>query len=147
VDDSTGPERLTANLDLVRSIYADWERGDLSSTDWADPEIEYIFADGPSPAMWTGLAGMAEGWREWLSAWDGYRTEAEGYRELDGERVLVLAGNTGRGKTSGVEIGQVQPRGAAVFRIRDGKVTRLVVYWDRDRALADLGLAPEGGSP
>jgi hypothetical protein len=37
------------NLELVRSIYAAWERGDYTSTEWAHPEIEFGFADGPTP--------------------------------------------------------------------------------------------------
>ena len=132
---------MSENLDLVRSIYAAWERGDFSSAEWAHPEIEYVIADGPAPGSWTGLAGLAEGWRDFLSAWEDFRVEAEEYRELDGERVLVLVHLSGRGKTSGLELGQMQAKGASLFHIRDGKVTRLVAYWDRERALADLGLA------
>jgi ketosteroid isomerase-like protein len=67
------------------------------------------------------------------------------YRELDDERILVLFNRTGRGKASGVQLGQVRTKGASLFHVRDGKVTRMVHYWDRDRALADLGLTPESG--
>jgi ketosteroid isomerase-like protein len=136
----------SANLDLVRSIFAAWERGDFSSTEWVHPEIEYVFADGPSPGTWTGLAGMAEGNRNWLDAWADFCVEAEEYRELDSERVLVLYNFGGRGKTSGLELGQMRTQGAGLFHVRGGKVTRSVHYMDRERALADLGLAPEGDS-
>ncbi|HWW90458.1 MAG TPA: hypothetical protein VNY35_06745 [Solirubrobacteraceae bacterium] len=50
---------------------------------------------------------------------------------------------SGRGATSGLELGQMQAKGASLFHIHDGKVARIVPYWDRDHAFADLGLAPE----
>jgi len=131
---------MSENLDLVRSIYADHERGDFRSVEWADPDVEWVLVDGPSPGRWTGLAGMAEGWRDFLSAWGNYRAVAEEYRELDGERVLVLIRHSGRGKTSGVDLGQLHARIAAIFHFRDGRVVRVVNYMDADRALADLGL-------
>ena len=89
---------------------------------------------------------MAEGWREVLSVWEDYRDEVDEYRELDDERVLVLVRKSGRGKTSGLELGQIRAKGTHLLHVRDGKVTRSVIYFDRDRALADLGLAPEAGA-
>jgi ketosteroid isomerase-like protein len=130
----------SANMDLVRSIFAAIERGDYRKAEWADPRIEYVIADGPEPGSFTGLAGMAEVMRVIFSAFDDLRDEAEGLRELDAERVLVLTRASGRGKTWGMNIEQ---RGAQLFEIHDGKVTRLVNYFDRDHAFADLGLTPE----
>jgi ketosteroid isomerase-like protein len=128
---------MSENLDLVRSIYADWERGDFSSVEWAHPEIEWVIADGPAPGTWTGLAGS---WHEFLSAWHKLRLEAQDYREIDHERVLVVALGGAGGKISTLVFGQMQAKLANLFHVRGGKVTRLVVYFDLDRALADLGL-------
>jgi hypothetical protein len=52
----------------------------------------------------------------------------------------VLDHYSGHGKTSGLDLGQIQAKGAWVFHIRDSKVVRMIRYLDRDRALADLGL-------
>jgi len=139
----------SANLDLVRSIYADWERGDFKSSGWADPEIECVIADGPAPGHWRGPNAMWEAWRDFFGVWEDWRTAADEYRELDGERVLVLENRRARAKGSGLRIGQesgeTHSKGASLFHVRDGTVTRFVTYFDRERALADLGLATEGG--
>jgi ketosteroid isomerase-like protein len=135
---------MSANVDLVRSIYAAWERGDYSSVEWADPEIEFVGADGPDPSSSRGLAAMVEGWRDFLSeTWEGYRFQAQDFRQIDSERVLVLIQISARGRASGLELAQVRSQGATVLHVRDGKVIRLVLYWDSQCALADLGLAPE----
>jgi hypothetical protein len=137
----------STNLDLVRSIYAGHERGDFSSAEWAHPGIEFVIPDGPSPGRWTGLAGLVEGWRDFLGAWEEYGTEVEEYRELDHERVLVLTHRRGRGKTSGLDLEQVGAKGANLFHVRGSKVTRLVHYFERERAFVDLGLAAEAEYP
>jgi hypothetical protein len=132
---------VSANLDLVRSIYADRERGDFSSIDWADPEIAFVVPDGPEPGSWTGVSAWVERRDDFLSAWEGFCLKVDEYRELDDERVLVLVrAGAGRGRTSGAELGGHGGGGASLFHVRDGKVTRLVLYLERGHALADLGL-------
>jgi ketosteroid isomerase-like protein len=137
---------MSENLDLVRSIFAAWERGDFSSARWAHPEIEFVLAAGVSAGSGRGLAAMAETWRDLMRAWEDLRALPGEYRELDGERVLALLHASGRGKTSGVELTRIQSRQAALFHLAEGQVRRLVLYPDVETALADLGLAPEAGS-
>jgi ketosteroid isomerase-like protein len=135
----------SANVDLVRSILAAWEEGDLRSVEWADPGIELVFADGPVPGTYKGLAGVAEAFRDFLTVWEGFRVFAEEIRELDDERVLALTRAGGRGKSSGVDLAQTRAtagRMAHLFHIRRSKVVALAVYLDRDLAIGELGVQP-----
>ena len=129
---------MAENLDLVRSIYAHWGRGDFSDAGWADPEIEFAFVDGPEPGRWTGLQAMSARYGEWLNGWKDFCAESEELLVVDSTRILALVRNTGRGRTSGFDMEEQSV--ANFFEVRDGKVTRLAIYWDRERALADLGL-------
>lgn len=131
---------MSENMDLVRSIYAAWERSDYSSAAWAHPEIEYVNVDGPDRGTRVGLAGMAESWRRLLSVWSEFNTKAEEYVELDDGRVLVLAVFGGTARIRGLDVRDGRSKGANVFEIDEGKVRRLVLYWNQDRALADLGI-------
>jgi ketosteroid isomerase-like protein len=69
----------------------------------------------------------------------------DAYRELDEHRILVLFRFGGRGKTSGLEFRQMHAEVANLLFVCDGKVVRLIAYWDRDGAFADLGLMPGAG--
>jgi ketosteroid isomerase-like protein len=131
---------VSSNLDLVKSIFADWERGDWSSADWADPQIEFEMIGGLAEGRWTGVSEMGKAWAAMLSAWDDLTADPDEFRELDDERVIVFLRNQGRGRGSGIEIGEISTKAANLFTIRDAKVTSLTLYWDRDRAISDLGL-------
>jgi ketosteroid isomerase-like protein len=128
---------MSENLDLVRSIYADWERGDFTHDDWADPEIELVRPEALTDTTLKGRDSSSGGWREWLDAWRDFSSEAHEYRTLDNERVLVFGRMSGTGRLSGTS---TDTEVVNIFHIRDGKVVRLVLYSNRDRALADLGL-------
>ena len=132
---------MSANLDLVRSIYADWEHGDFSSLKWADPKIEYTVVGGPMAGSWIGVAAMTDITREHISALEGFHIAVDECRELDGERVLLLWSFRGRAKASGIDAAEIPgATGAYLFDIRRGKVMKLTYYTSCDRAFADLGL-------
>src|SRR5450759_2380142 len=113
---------MSANLDLVRSVYAGWERGEFGVVGWANPGMEFVFDGGPSPGTWTGFADIAEAMRDFIDAWSDFQVKAEECRELDNERVLVLSTLGGSGKTSGLSLSQMRSEKCELFQIRSGEV-------------------------
>jgi len=86
---------------------------------------------------------MAQAWFGFLNAWEDFHVLADGYHELDIARVLVPIHRSGHGRKSGLDVEEMGSRAADLFQLDAGKVVRLVHYWAREHALADLGLAPE----
>jgi hypothetical protein len=125
------------NLELVRSIYERWERGDFSSVEWADPEIQYSAPGGVYEGVQRGIEAMGRAWADWLAQFEEFESHAVEYLENE-DQVVVLTRFGGRGKGSGVPITEIP--GAARFRIREAKVVELGIYTDPDWALRDAGI-------
>jgi hypothetical protein len=67
---------MSENLDLVGSIYEDWERGEFGSVEWAHPQIVFE-THGFDGTNASGVAALGERWREWMRAWEEYRVEGD----------------------------------------------------------------------
>jgi ketosteroid isomerase-like protein len=124
------------NVELVRKIYSAWERGDFSSTDWADPAIEFTIP-GPDLEVHRGIESMGRAWADWLGVFDELSLRAETLHDA-GDKVVVEQLFRGTGKGSGIPIDEI--RGAVVLTMRDGKVTRFEGHTTIEAALKSAGL-------
>ena len=117
--------------------HAEFARGNFWVPEIFDPSVRVVWLPAWAQASETvGLDGMARAMKDWIQSWEQVTSAAE--RVIDaGDQVVVIAEWRGRGRSSGVFS---TLRYGTVWTLRDGKVIRIVVYNDRDRALADLGL-------
>jgi ketosteroid isomerase-like protein len=128
------------NVEIVRAIYREWERGDFANTDWADPEIEFS-VPGPEAGA-RGIEDMGRAWTEWLRAFRDLKIDAAAFHEA-GDKVVVEQNFHGKGRGSGISIDQIS--GASVFTLRDGKVIRFTGYITIEDALAAEGIEEKEG--
>jgi ketosteroid isomerase-like protein len=118
------------NVDIVRRVYEGWTGGDFSNVDDFDPDIEFEMADWPHQTKVTGIEAMWETWRSTLGAFEGFRSMPTDFTAY-GDNVLVLNRIEASGKESGAGVGADV---ATVFRVLNGKIVRLALYWDADAA-------------
>jgi ketosteroid isomerase-like protein len=127
-------------VDLVQLFGPDdaSDSAPFGSADLFEPDFEVRFiADQPGlgAAEYRGLDGFVAGWREWLEPWGSYRIDLDDIIDA-GDDVLVLIRVRARTARDGVEMEHAP---AAVWTIRDGKVSSLRLYLNRDQAFEVVG--------
>ena len=99
--------------------------------------FETVVRGGPEgDQTYAGLDGFRAFWLDWLAPYATYRQKIEKAMDL-GEPVLLLIRDFGRLEESEEE---VQGNHAAVWTVRDGKITRAEFYANRAEALDAVGL-------
>jgi ketosteroid isomerase-like protein len=131
------------NVEIVRRLYAHWERGDLRTEGFFHAEVEFSRNGGNLPGIegeWRGLEEFEGAMAGYLDALGGLHIEAERIVDLGDDRVLVLSRQTAQGKTSGLPFAH---EFGDLFTLREGRILRFDSYWDRADALEAAGLGEE----
>ena len=122
------------NVEVVRRLAPAFNRRDLTTfLDLLAPDVEWV----PLLAVLEGRAYRGhEEVRQWIedlaTDWEFFEVYYDELQDL-GDQVLALGGWRGRGRASGVELGD---RPATwLMDLQDGKVTRLQTFTDRAEAL------------
>jgi ketosteroid isomerase-like protein len=123
------------NVEVVRAVFEAWERGDMSALfALYDPEIvwDMTHTEGELNTEHHGHEGVKTMFRAWTEPFDSYHAHAEEFIEV-GEAVVVRLRQGGRGRQSGVEV--EMPPYWQVYRVADGLVSRITLYFDEADAL------------
>jgi SnoaL-like domain len=104
----------------------------------SDCEVQFISSRPAAlgPPSTPGLAGLAEGWGDWLEPWESYYIEVEEFIDA-GDEVVALARVSARSSRDAVA---VEHAPAAVWSVHGGKVVRVRFYLEHDEALEAAGL-------
>ena len=128
------------NVDIVRASIDAWNRGDWDAAlKDAAPSFEFDFSRSVGPGRGVYSLDQMRGYfREFVEAWESLRLQVDEFIEA---RDHVVMPNTlhARGR-DGVE---VQAHGAWVWTIRDGSITHLCFYQERQEALEAVGLSEQ----
>ena len=125
-----------SDADLLRSLFAGWERGDFSSGVqlYAD-DMHFITAQPEGLYEGRGPAGVRGFMEPFLTVWDSYSVKLDRLEDLGHGRYLAACTQYGRGKESGTQT--THPAHVAV-RMGDGRITQLGFFFNREDASAAL---------
>lgn len=134
-----------ADVDLVRALVpspeVDWaavihdeamsRQLRAATTDLFDPGFRCCMSS-VTDTWREGMAGLWAIWEEWLEPWSSYHIYEEEIRDLGDGRVLWMGRDVG-GRPD--DTGDVTLLSSAIWTVSSGKVSEVVFYASRERAL------------
>ena len=135
-----------ADVEVVLKQFRDTNARDFAAVMDAYADDVELAACGERLGVLAASVSGKEAVGEWFGDWfrqfgSDYRFDVEEASEVAG-RVLLVARHHGRGRDSGVP---VEERWAYAYTVRDGLITGVEIFADRDAratALKALGAAP-----
>jgi hypothetical protein len=147
------------NVEIVRRLYpgdvdlvavlVDREALEATLEPLVHPDFETITVPGQIPLsgaaaaessrpIFYGVDGFVSAFVDWLSAWESWVITATDFIDVDESRILVMLDVRARSRTHQVEM---PVEGANLLTLRDGKLERLELFFDRSQALEAAGLS------
>lgn len=137
---------MAGAVDVVADQYVatnerDFER---AMSHYADDVVLVVEEGFLSTGSFEGKEAVGEWFGDWFRAFAAdYRFETEQIRELEPGLVFLVARYGGTGRASGAE---VSDRRAYLYRVRDGKITRVQLFVEPESAI-DAASLPEWSDP
>jgi uncharacterized protein len=134
-----------SNVEIVRSAYDAWNRGDFEAgARLFDPSIEWSTPPNlPDAGTWRGEDEVRRGIGELLESFAELRVDVHELLAADDGRVVAIVRYSGRGMDTGVAV-EGAGVDAQVWTVRDGKIVRVTMYSGTADALEAAGLPARG---
>ncbi len=127
------------NVQTVRRVYEGVNTRLETPRELFDPDYEFDNTElWPDLVEVLGFEAAQEAMREYWEMFEAYHVEIEEVIYADEGRVVIAVRDGGRMKGSDAEVWN---RFLHVWTFRDGRIVRLSVHADRDRALEVAGLS------
>ena len=128
------------NVELVRLGFEAAVSGDTAAFDgYLTPDLEIVQPpEVPDAKTYRGPTAMRDALDDWPSEWEDFRMELLDVIDVSDDTLIGVTRHTGRGAHSEIEM---DFEVAYVYRLREGKLARLEMYFGRDQALKAVGLA------
>jgi ketosteroid isomerase-like protein len=128
------------NVELVRLGFEAFVAGDTAAFEgYLTPDVEVVQPpEVPDAKTYRGPAAMRHAMDDWPSEWEDFHMELLEVIDVSDDTLVSVTRHRGRGGHSEIELDyQV----SHVYRLREGKLARLEMYFSRDQALKAVGLA------